>query len=54
MESEKLYLQNLHAVLRDQTESVRIRIVMLTRGIAGEKASVPNDQALRPAGKDTQ
>lgn len=45
MESEKLYLQNLHGDISRLRLSIGDRIEALDRQIAAEKASVPNNQA---------
>lgn len=42
MESEKLYLQNLHGELGNQWRSIGDRMAALDRQIKVEKASVPN------------
>ena len=49
MESEKLYLQNLHGDISRLRLSIADRIAALDRQIAAEKASVPNAPAHRPA-----
>lgn len=45
MESEKLYLQNLHGDISRLRLSIGDRIAALERQIAAEKASVPNEKA---------
>ena len=51
MESEKLYLQNLHGQMGEAWRSVGDRIAALDRQIAAEKASVENDKLCNPPSK---
>ena len=51
MESEKLYLQNLHGDISRLRLSIGDRIAALDRQIAAEKASVPNDKSSEPGAK---